>query len=240
MLDGMKSTHGTDTGQTLDSRPPRRPDSPPVARRALLRGSLALGAAAALATLRTPPVAANGGSLDPAPNPSVAMLETGFLAGMIPHHRGAIMMTEMAAMKAARPELRQLAGTIIAAQMGEIAVMTHLLRDWYGQEPPVGTMMPRAMMDDMMMPMMRGLMPDMGARMVALQAKAGGAAFDIEFMSAMTDHHAMAIMMAAPVLMAAHHAYLYTLAENIVISQGEEIRQMDEWLDTWYQVGRPL
>lgn len=89
------------------------------------------------------------------------------------------------------------------------------------------------------MPMMHAMMPDLDARMMALEAKSGGD-FDIEFMSAMTDHHAMALMMAAPVLIHGHHADLYTLAENIVISQGQEIKQMDQWLDAWYGVKRAV
>jgi uncharacterized protein (DUF305 family) len=169
---------------------------------------------------------------------TAAQLEVDFLMGMVPHHRGASMMAEMAVMKATRSELRELAGKIIEDQTREIAEMSHVLRDWYGMEPPAGMMMPREMMD-MMMPMLHGLMPNEEARMTALRTKSGPD-FDIEFMSAMTDHHAMAVMMAAPLLIAGHHAYLYELAERIVVSQGEEIKQMDEWLDAWYRVERAL
>ena len=149
------------------------------------------------------------------------------------------MMAEMALMKSPRAQLRDLARKMIEDQSREIEVMTHLLRDWYGMGAPADAGMPPNMMDHMMPPMMRGMMPDMAARMRALQAKTG-AEFDIEFMSAMTDHHAMAIMMASHVLIAAHHEYLYTLAEQIVISQGEEIKQMDRWLQEWYGIQRPL
>ncbi len=91
------------------------------------------------------------------------------------------------------------------------------------------------------MPGMPGMsmMPDEMERMRALEAKTG-ADFDVQFMSAMIDHHAMAVMMAAPVLISGHHADLVTLAENVVISQGQEIRQMDEWLNAWYGIQRPL
>ena len=59
-------------------------------------------------------------------------------------------------------------------------------------------------------------------------------------MSEMSHHHVMAVMMAAPVLMGGYHGDLFTLPENVVISQGQEIRQMDEWLQTWYGLERPL
>lgn len=86
---------------------------------------------------------------------------------------------------------------------------------------------------------LQGLMPDMAAQMMVLEAKID-ADFDVEFMNSMADHHGTAIMMAAPVLITGYHEDLYTVAENIVISQGEEIRQMDRWLDLWYRVKRPL
>ena len=50
----------------------------------------------------------------------------------------------------------------------------------------------------------------------------------------------MALIMSAPVLIAVYHRDLFTLAENIVISQGQEIRQMDAWLQSWYGLQLPL
>lgn len=184
------------------------------------------------------PVVAQQGGLDPAPDPRVAGIEKDFLMGMIPHHRSAIMMAEMALQKAARPEVRELAHAIIASQQVEIELMTNYLRDWYGMQPPAGTMMPKDIMDRMDMPMLRGLMPDMEARMKVLESKSG-ADFDVEFMSAMTDHHAMAIMMASPVLIAGHHRDLYPLAADIVVAQGEEIKQMRDYLERFYGIVRP-
>ncbi len=203
--------------------------------------------AAGLAAVGAAPAAAQLRALDPAPDPMVAELEKDFLRGMIPHHRGATMMAEMALKKSPQAELRTLAQKIIAGQVEEIQKMSAFLRDWYGMEPPADMAMPMNMPKDMMMPMgkpmdmpmMDAMMPDMDARMMALDAKSGGD-FDIEFMSAMTDHHAMALMMAAPVLIHGHHADLYTLAENIVISQGQEIKQMDQWLDAWSGVKRAV
>jgi len=235
---------------------------------------------ASLAGVPATPAMAQQSAPDPAPNPMVAQLERSFLQGMIPHHRGAVMMAELAVQKGARPELRRFAQQIIDDQRAEVDKMTHFLRDWYGVEPPAGTAMPMESMMGMMagmmamptapgaamspgampgmqpgghdehspspgmmpgagMPMMGGMMADEAARMRALETKTG-ADFDVEFLSAMTGHHAMAVMMAAHVLMRGHHADLYTLAEGVVISQGQEIRQMDEWLGAWYGAQRPL
>ena len=184
------------------------------------------------------PAAAQTGGRDPAPNPTSAALEVEFLQGMVPHHRSAIMMAEMAVQKASRPELRELAQKIIDDQEREIAEMSIWLRDWYGMDPAGGMQMPMGPMMEMM-PMLHNEMPDMDARMQALRERTG-AAFDIEFMSAMVDHHAMAIGRAVPVLIHGHHADLVRMAEQVVIAQGEEIKQMDTWLDEWYGVRRPL
>jgi uncharacterized protein (DUF305 family) len=175
---------------------------------------------------------------DPAPDPAVSRLEIHFMMHMILHHRSAIAMAEMALQKAEQPELRDMAAAIIDSQQMEITHLSSWLRDWYGMEPPEGMTMPPESMEEMM-PMMHAMMADMEARMAALGSKSG-AEFDIAFMSTMADHHAMAIMMAAPALISGHHEDLYTLAEEMVIAQGEEIQQMDEWLQEWYGVKRPV
>ena len=176
------------------------------------------------------------------PDKRVAQLEQDFLMGMIPHHRSAVMMARMALEKASKPELRTLAQKIIDSQNIEIQLMSNYLRDWYGMQPPTGDMMSESMMRGMDMPMMHDTMPSMKsmmAQMDALQMKTGKD-FDIEFMSDMSEHHAMAVMMASPVLISGYHGDLYKLAAQIVKDQGEEIVQMQAWLQTWYGLDRPM
>lgn len=176
---------------------------------------------------------------DPAPDSRVAQLETDFMMGMILHHRDAIAMARMALEKATKPELKEQAQREIDVQGAEIQKMSTFLRDWYGMEPPAGDTMSMEMVRMIEMPMLQGLMPDMMARMRALEAKSG-ADFDIEFMTAMSQHHAQAIAMSSAVLMRGHHEDLITVAQDIVADQVEEVNDMDRWLLEWYGLRRPL
>ena len=53
---------------------------------------------------------------------------------MIPHHEGAVLMSEdligKTGDKAAKPDLKKLAETIVKDQKGEIEYMKKLLDDW--------------------------------------------------------------------------------------------------------------
>ncbi|PIG90583.1 DUF305 domain-containing protein [Gloeocapsopsis sp. IPPAS B-1203] len=54
-----------------------------------------------------------------------------FIRQMIPHHRSAIMMARMVANRAERPEIRNLAQTIIQSQSAEINQMQQWYQAWY-------------------------------------------------------------------------------------------------------------
>jgi uncharacterized protein (DUF305 family) len=205
---------------------------------------LALGLVVALSALALfwSPATAQPPVSDFVPDRRQAQLEQDFLMGMVPHHRGAIMMSRMALEKATRPELKELAQKVISEQEMEVQLMTNYLRDWYGMTPPAGDMMSPEMMREMDMPMMHGTMPSMEAmmrQMQALQTKTGSD-FDVAYMSALAEHHAMAAMMASSVLVGGYHGDLYKLAARIVKDQGEEIVQLQEWLEQWYGIDRPL
>lgn len=215
------------------------------ARNGLLWGTrlvLALIVAVGALALLWSPATAQPPVPDFVPDLRQAQLEQDFLMGMVPHHRGAIMMSRMALEKATKPELKELAREVIAMQEMEIQLMSNYLRDWYGMQPPAGDMMSPEMMREMDMPMMHGTMPSMEAQqrqMQSLQTKTG-ADFDIAYMSALAEHHAMASMMASSVLVGGYHGDLYKLAARIVKDQGEEIVQLQEWLEQWYGIDRPL
>lgn len=56
-----------------------------------------------------------------------------FMEMMIEHHQSAILMAQEIQKTTDRPELQELAGTIITAQQAEIEQMNGWLAEWYGQ-----------------------------------------------------------------------------------------------------------
>jgi uncharacterized protein (DUF305 family) len=58
-----------------------------------------------------------------------------FIRQMIPHHRMAVMMSQMAANKATKPEIRNLAQSIIKTQTAEINQMRQWYQAWYKSNP---------------------------------------------------------------------------------------------------------
>jgi uncharacterized protein (DUF305 family) len=66
-----------------------------------------------------------------------------------------------------------------------------------------------------------------------------GDAFDQAFLQQMIVHHAMAVMMAEPVVQGAVHPEVSNLAANIITAQTNEIAEMRGWLKDWYGVDMP-
>jgi uncharacterized protein (DUF305 family) len=62
------------------------------------------------------------------------------------------------------------------------------------------------------------------------------AKYEIDFMTGMIDHHAMAVMMAEMCVAKATHEELRTLCQNIITTQTQEIQMMQSWLQSWYGI----
>ena len=63
--------------------------------------------------------------------------------------------------------------------------------------------------------------------------------FDKAFLSQMTMHHAMAVMMARPAAAQAPHQETKDLAKAIIDDQTREIAQMRSWAKDWYGIDIP-
>ena len=62
------------------------------------------------------------------------------------------------------------------------------------------------------------------------------AAFEVEFLEMMIDHHQMAVHMSEMCLEKAVHEELLELCESIMTTQAAEIAQMQAWLVAWYGI----
>jgi len=163
-----------------------------------------------------------------------------FAAGMIPHHRQAVTMAEMALTKATNPTIKDLAAAIKAAQDPEIQAMSGWLTGW-GQPVPTtnhdmsqmgsatsGTMSGEAA-GGSGMGGTGGMMSDQ--EMTQLSATSG-AAFDKRWLQMMTTHHQGAVAMARTELTDGANTEAKQLAQGIIDSQSKEITTMTTLLAT--------
>ena len=139
-----------------------------------------------------------------------------FIDGMIVHHEGAIAMAEQVLAESERPELRQMAEAIIAAQQGEVEQMHTWRGEWYPDHPET-----------------MGMDMDMGQIEIADD---DAKPFDQRFLEAMIDHHEGAIDMARAALESSEHHEVHMMAEAIISTQQAEIDQMRAWLNEWFGV----
>lgn len=144
--------------------------------------------------------------------------DVAFAQGMIPHHEQAIEMSEMALSQAARPEVKDLANRIKAAQGPEIDKLTRWLEDW-GQplQPQHGEHHGAGMLSD--------------ADMTQLRASSGPE-FDRRFLEGMIRHHEGAVSMAQEELDKGQFPDAKQLARHIIDSQQAEISEMQRLLQT--------
>jgi len=145
-----------------------------------------------------------------------------FLNDMTPHHQSAIQMARIAQQRGEHPQIKSLAGSIIADQQSEIALMAKLKSQIKsGDAKSTLGMNMHAMGMDM----------NMGALMNARP-------FDRAFIDDMVPHHRGAVGMAKMELAQGTNPQARALAQRIIDSQSKEIDQMNQWRTQWY--GAPV
>lgn len=187
-----------------------------------------------VAALATVLVSACGGS-SPAPatggqtvSPEHEQADIAFVQGMIPHHGQAVEMAELAADRAASPQVKELATTIAQAQQPEIDQMRGFLDAW-GVDEESGGM---GGMDHSDMGGMSGMAGMMTDQQIQNLENATGAAFDRMFLQMMTEHHKGAVQMARTELSDGQNPQAKALAQKIIDDQTREIEQMRQLLTT--------
>lgn len=142
--------------------------------------------------------------------------DVAFARGMIPHHRQAIEMADLAESKAMSSEVRDLTAQIKAAQDPEIATMTGWLEDWgESVDAEDGGHGGMDMRDE--------------TELSELEA-ASGAGFDRMFLEMMVEHHRGAVTMAQRELEEGEFDPAQELAQSIIDGQNQEIQQMERLL----------
>jgi len=150
-----------------------------------------------------------------------------FAQAMIPHHRQAVAMSELAADRAQTEDVKALAAEISAAQGPEIETMTALLKAWGAPEGHSMGGMDRGDGRNM------GGMPGMMSPLQTTELEnARGAKFDRMFLQMMIMHHEGAIEMARAEQSDGVNEQAIELAEQIEATQTEEINRMRDLLAT--------
>ena len=149
-----------------------------------------------------------------------------FVQGMIPHHRGALEMAQLAGDRAEDPRVLELADRIEAAQQPEIETMSSWLGQWgepVPEEADAGTDHGSVGHGG------TGMDGMPAADMAALEA-ASGAEFDRMWLEMMIAHHRGAVEMARTEIAEGRNPDAVALAGEIADSQAAEIEEMETLL----------
>ncbi|MFE9931285.1 DUF305 domain-containing protein [Streptomyces sp. NPDC005533] len=147
--------------------------------------------------------------------------DVAFAKGMIPHHRQAVEMADLAPTRAESAEVKKLAEEIKKAQDPEIKTLSGWLTSWGEQVPAEGAM------DHSMHGAGGGMMT--AEEMDALKSSSGKA-FDTTFMQMMIKHHEGAVAMAKTEKADGSFPDAKTVADAIITSQTAEIARMNNLL----------
>ncbi|MEE1928797.1 DUF305 domain-containing protein [Streptomyces sp. TRM 70351] len=146
--------------------------------------------------------------------------DVAFAKGMIPHHRQAVEMADLAPGRAQSAEVKTLAADIKKAQDPEIKTLSGWLTSWGEKVPAEGAM-------DHSMHGAGGMMT---AEDMEKLEKASGTAFDTAFMEMMIKHHEGAVAMAKTEQADGSYTPAKKMAGQIISSQTAEIDKMNKLL----------
>ncbi|TXS55028.1 DUF305 domain-containing protein [Streptomyces sp. t39] len=146
--------------------------------------------------------------------------DVAFAEGMIPHHRQALEMSELAAGRASSAQVKTLAQEIRAAQDPEIRTLSGWLTSWGEKVPAPGS---EGHAGHGAGHTMSGMM---SADDMERLRTSSGAAFDAAFLSLMVEHHQGAVEMAEAQKADGSYPPARTMAEEIITAQNAEITRM--------------
>ncbi|MER0477545.1 DUF305 domain-containing protein [Streptomyces sp. Edi2] len=179
--------------------------------------------------------AGHGSAARPASSPSAQApagthnaADVAFAKGMIPHHRQAVQMADLAVTRAASHQVKELAEKIKKAQGPEIKTMSGWLTAWDEQVPEEMPGMDHSAHSEM--PGMKGMQGMQGMKEMDALRKKSGKEFDSSFLAMMVGHHQGAVQMAATENGKGANGQAKALAAGIIKAQNAEITQMNKLL----------
>jgi uncharacterized protein (DUF305 family) len=207
-----------------------------TAHRSTLRRAAAAAAAAAAAVVLAACGSDNASTGHPGPgsqsSPSASApasegthnaADVSFAQGMIPHHRQAVEMADLAATRASSQEVKDLAAEIRKAQDPEVRTLTGWLTSWGEDVPAEGDMEHSGHGG-------HGVTGMMTPEQMEELEKSSGKAFDTAFLEMMIEHHKGAVTMAGTEQKNGSHGPAKSMAEEIVTTQSAEIDGMNQLL----------
>ena len=200
----------------------------------------AVTAALALSACGGGEATGSAGQAPPAPTSSAAgqqvsadhnEADIAFAQGMIPHHRQAVDMANLAADRAESDQVKQLATAIQQAQGPEIQQLQGFLAAWGAPESGgMPNMSQEHNMPGMEQNGMSGMSGMMSDQQMQQLEQASGVEFDRMWLQMMIAHHEGAVQMAQTELRDGRNPEAKALAQTIIDAQQSEITQMQEML----------
>lgn len=184
-------------------------------------GLISLAGCGTSAPSGSPSATESSATSDQSPTPvqdSHNQADVTFATEMIPHHRQAVAMADMALSKAADARVTRIARDVKNAQDPEITKMSSWLTEW-GKPAPTASSMTMEGMDHAAGMMSSTDMAGLG--------KASGKAFDRRWVQLMIKHHQGAVVSARTERTKGSYAAATALAQSIITSQTTEIGQLE-------------
>lgn len=172
------------------------------------------------------------------PAAELPQLDLAFIDLMVPHHEGAILMSEIALGRAEHGEIVMLAESIVREQSAEQEQLMAWRAEWFAGSPEYSEAELMAVFDmamaEMDMAADQGGLEHLDPATDAAALCAVEGSFDMAFIDRMLSHHRAAIDMANVVLVSGEHEELRAFAQNVIAAQQAEIDQMEIWRAEWF------
>jgi uncharacterized protein (DUF305 family) len=140
-----------------------------------------------------------------------ARIDLRYVNGMIAHHQAAIYLAEQAILQTNRPEIRELAHTIISVDTADIASLYASKKSWYNDNRKV-------------------------TEYSKINLGGSDDKFDLRFLNALLIHHDQAIITARELQTKSTRTEALNIADNVITSLTAGIQTLTTWRESWYGI----